>query len=289
MSLHTLSYVGFNATDLDDWRQYATGVLGMQVVDQTVDTLRLRMDEKHHRFAIHKAAAPGFAYSGWDVATRAELDRLTTELTALGYPAVEGTEAERAFRKVVDLRVFTDPGGNRVELFYGQLSGCPFTPARQFGGFKTGELGLGHVVFMTKNMDAMMAFYGVLGLTVSDYIFIKPVQSRACFMHLNARHHSFALLGGPQDVFHHIMIEVNSLDDVGMGNELALRQGRKVTMSLGKHTNDEVVSFYTMTPSGFELEYGCGGRTIENEEDWQVVEYDDISFWGHLGPLRAPV
>ena len=289
MSLHTLSYVGFNATDLDDWRQYATGVLGMQVVDQTVDTLRLRMDEKHHRFAIHKAAAPGFAYSGWDVATRAELDRLTTELTALGYPAVEGTEAERAFRKVVDLRVFTDPGGNRVELFYGQLSGCSFTPARQFGGFKTGELGLGHIVFMTKNMDAMMAFYGVLGLTVSDYIFIKPVQSRACFMHLNARHHSFALLGGPQDVFHHIMIEVNSLDDVGMANELALRQGRKVTMSLGKHTNDEVVSFYTMTPSGFELEYGCGGRTIDNEEDWQVVEYDDISFWGHLGPLRAPV
>nr|ART38334.1 G308 [uncultured bacterium] len=289
MSLHTLSYVGFNATDLDDWHQYATGVLGMQVVDQTADTLRLRMDEKHHRFAIHKSAAPGFAYSGWDVATRAELDRLTTELTALGYPGVEGTEAERAFRKVVDLRVFTDPGGNRVELFYGQLSGCPFTPARQFGGFKTGELGLGHIVFMTKNMDAMMAFYGVLGLTVSDYIFIKPVQSRACFMHLNARHHSFALLGGPQDVFHHIMIEVNSLDDVGMGNELALRQGRKVTMSLGKHTNDEVVSFYTMTPSGFELEYGCGGRTIENEEDWQVVEYDDISFWGHLGPLRAPV
>nr|ART38925.1 H189 [uncultured bacterium] len=289
MSLHTLSYVGFNATDLDDWHQYATGVLGMQVVDQTVDTLRLRMDEKHHRFAIHKSAAPGFAYSGWDVGTRAELDRLTAELTALGYPAVEGTEAERAFRKVVDLRVFTDPGGNRVELFYGQLSGCSFTPARQFDGFKTGELGLGHVVFMTKNMDTMMAFYGVLGLTVSDYIFIKPVQSRACFMHLNARHHSFALLGGPQDVFHHIMIEVNSLDDVGMGNELALRQGRKVTMSLGKHTNDEVVSFYTMTPSGFELEYGCGGRTIENEEDWQVVEYDDISFWGHLGPLRAPV
>lgn len=289
MSLHTLSYVGFNATDLDDWRQYATGVLGMQVVDQTVDTLRLRMDEKHHRFAIHKSAAPGFAYSGWDVATRAELDRLTAELTALGYPATEGTQDERAFRKVVDLRVFTDPGGNRVELFYGQLSGCPFTPARQFAGFKTGELGLGHIVFMTSNMDAMMAFYGVLGLTVSDYIFIKPVQSRACFMHLNARHHSFALLGGPQDVFHHIMIEVNSLDDVGMGNELALRQGRKVTMSLGKHTNDEVVSFYTMTPSGFELEYGCGGRTIENEEDWQVVEYDDISFWGHLGPLRAPV
>jgi hypothetical protein len=135
----------------------------------------------------------------------------------------------------------------------------------------------------------MMAFYGVIGLKVSDYIFIKPVQAKAYFMHLNARHHSFALLGGPHDAFHHIMIEANSLDDVGMANELALRQGRKVTMSLGKHTNDHVVSFYTLTPSGFELEYGCGGRTIDRPDDWQVVEYDDISFWGHLGPLRAPV
>lgn len=149
------------------------------------------------------------------------------EPTALGYPAAQ----ERAFRKAVDMRVFTDPGANRVALFYGQLSGCPFAPERQFGGFKTGELGLRHVVLMTQNIDAMMAFYGVL----------------------------------------------------------ALRQGRKVTMSLGKHTNDEVVSFYTMTPSGFELEYGCGGRTIDDEDDWRVVEYDDISFWGHLGPLRAPV
>ena len=34
MSLHTLSYVGFNATDLDDWRQYATAVLGMEAVKQ---------------------------------------------------------------------------------------------------------------------------------------------------------------------------------------------------------------------------------------------------------------
>lgn len=289
MSLHTLAYVGFNATDLDDWRQYATAVLGMQAVDQTADALRLRMDDKHHRIAIHKAATPGFAYSGWDVGTRAELDRLTAELAALGHAPTDGTEAERAFRKVVELRVFTDPGGNRVELFYGQLSGCPFHPAREFRGFKTGDLGLGHIVFMTRHLDAMMAFYGVLGLRISDYIFIKPVQAKAYFMHLNARHHSFALLGGPHDAFHHIMIEANSLDDVGMANELALRQGRKVTMSLGKHTNDHVVSFYTLTPSGFELEYGCGGRTIDRPDDWQVVEYDDISFWGHLGPLRAPV
>lgn len=289
MSLHTLSYVGFNAPDLDDWRRYATGVLGMEVADHTAETLRLRMDDKHHRMAIHKAAAPGFAYSGWDVGTRAELDRLTAELTALGYPASDGTAEECAFRKVVEMRSFTDPGGNRVELFYGQLSGCPFKPARQFGGFKTGDLGIGHIVFMTRHMDAMMAFYGILGLTVSDYIYIKPVQSRAYFMHLNARHHSFALLSGPHEAFHHIMIEVNTLDDVGMANELALRQGRKVTMSLGKHTNDHVVSFYTMTPSGFELEYGCGGRIIDDPDQWQVVEYDDISYWGHLGPLRPPV
>ena len=31
-----------------------------------------------------------------------------------------------------------------------------------------------------------------------------------------------------------------------------------------------------------------GVITIDDEDSWQVVEYDDISFWGHHGPMRQP-
>jgi hypothetical protein len=55
-------------------------------------------------------------------------------------------------------------------------------------------------------------------------------------------------------------------------------------MSLGRHTNDLMTSFYVRTPSGFEIEYGYGGVLIEDEASWQVDTYDAISLWGHKPP-----
>ena len=54
-------------------------------------------------------------------------------------------------------------------------------------------------------------------------------------------------------------------------------------MSLGRHTNDMMTSFYVRTPSGFEIEYGTGGVLVD-EENWEVENYDAMSFWGHRPP-----
>jgi 3,4-dihydroxy-9,10-secoandrosta-1,3,5(10)-triene-9,17-dione 4,5-dioxygenase len=35
-------------------------------------------------------------------------------------------------------------------------------------------------------------------------------------------------------------------------------------MTLGTHTDDRMTSFYLRTPSGFEIEYGCGGRFVDD-------------------------
>ena len=50
-------------------------------------------------------------------------------------------------------------------------------------------------------------------------------------------------------------------------------------MTLGRHTNDQMVSFYARTPSGFEVEYGAGAVSVD--ESWTVVNHDRISVWGH--------
>ena len=45
--------------------------------------------------------------------------------------------------------------------------------------------------------------------------------------------------------------------------------------------NDRTVSFYLGCPSGFALEYGWGGRVID-DATWQVECYDSVdSIWGH--------
>ena len=54
----------------------------------------------------------------------------------------------------------------------------------------------------------------------------------------------------------------------------------KQTMTIGKHSNDEMISFYVSTPSGFDLEVGCGGIPVYDDE-WRVTHHKVISMWGH--------
>ena len=54
-------------------------------------------------------------------------------------------------------------------------------------------------------------------------------------------------------------------------------------MSLGKHTNDRMVSFYSRSPSGFDVEFGYDGLLVD-EARWSVTQITKPSFWGHRSP-----
>ena len=80
-----------------------------------------------------------------------------------------------------------------------------------------------------ENIDPMMAFYvDVLGFGLSDYI-EKPF--RAYFFHVNARHHSLALIETGRNGMHHLMVELFSLDDVGQCYDIAHDASRTASAS----------------------------------------------------------
>ena len=56
--------------------------------------------------------------------------------------------------------------------------------------------------------------------------------------------------------------------------------GAPESATLGKHTNDEMTSFYMQTPSGFDLEVGCDGLVID-PASWEPTAHKTISEWGH--------
>jgi hypothetical protein len=118
----------------------------------------------------------------------------------------------------------------------------------------------------------------VLGFRLSDFT-TRPFK--AFFFHLNGRHHSLALIEGGTRRIHHIMMEVNQLDDVGQGYDLALSEPGRIATTLGRHTNDFMTSFYARTPSNFFIEYGWGGREID-PATWKPREMQyGPSLWGH--------
>jgi 2,3-dihydroxybiphenyl 1,2-dioxygenase len=175
-----------------------------------------------------------------------------------------------------------------TEVFFGPaLDHSPVvTP---FGStFVTGTQGLGHVVLPTMDPAGAFAFYSeVLGFKPRGAMRLPappefgPLRIR--FFGVNERHHSLALCpaphGGAPGVVH-IMVEVDSLDAVGRALDRVAQEGFSLSSTLGRHTNDKMVSFYVRAPGGWDVEFGTDGMKVD-ETYYTAEEITADSYWGH--------
>jgi 2,3-dihydroxybiphenyl 1,2-dioxygenase len=290
MLVQSLGYVGLRAKDIDDWSGYGTRLLGLQAVDRSRATLSLRMDDRKQRLIVNADGGEGIGFFGWEVGDAAALDRVGAHLEAHGVEVARGAPSLAEERHVADLLVARDPLGNRLEFFHGaEIAADPFVPGRNISGYRTGALGLGHVVLHVERIEEMMAFYrDVLGFRLSDY-FLRPYQ--LYFLHVNARHHSIAFAATGKNAVHHMMLELFSFDDVGQGYDLVSGEAEeksRLAVTLGRHCGDYVTSYYTWNPSGFMTESGWGARDID-PATWQPSERTEgPSIWGHDRAWLAP-
>lgn len=285
-----LGYVGLEVSDLEAWRGFAVDILGLGDASGDAGTLDLRMDGYAARLRLSEGPADDLAYAGWEVADEAALDSLAARLDKAGGAVARGDEQACAARRVAGLIRFADPEGNSHEAFYGPLqAGAPFVSPLGVA-FRTGPQGLGHLVLRCADKQAMLDFFvSLLGFRISDHISAEIVPGRLLelsFLRCNGRHHSLALadLPGPKRLVH-LMVEVEDVDDVGRALDRCRERGLHLSFTLGRHSNDEMLSFYALGPSGFDIEYGWGGIEVD-DESWHVLTHDRISAWGHV--FRPP-
>lgn len=282
--IHALSYIGFSSPRYEEWLTFGPEVLGMQLAERGSDgTVRLRVDDAAHRLSIHPGDEHALDYIGWGVHTEAELRELSGHLADNGVKVQAGTDAEIRDRAVANMAWFEDPFGIRHELSWGQVRyPATFRPGRPMSGFVTGEQGLGHAVLVVPDLERADQFFnGVLGFRLSDRIIDPPLSAR--FYHCNGRHHSLAVAEIPGRAgFQHLMLETASLDDVGTAYDLCEEHDVPIVLTLGRHTNDLMTSFYLYSPAGFHVEYGTGALTVD-DEIWEPATYHKTKIWGHQG------
>ena len=75
----------------------------------------------------------------------------------------------------------------------------------------------------------------------------------------------------------HFMFEAKSLDDVGRAYDIVHAEGFPIAMTLGRHTNDNTTSFYLYSPSGWWVEYGCGGLPPSHQDPLSTTKYGNQS------------
>ena len=290
MSLfRSLGYVTIQTADIDRWREFAFSVLGFaEGKGPDPSALYLRMDERAARIIVVPGDGDRIATVGWEVRDHAALQRVKTALDAAGVPVKELSQDEAEARRVEEVIAFDDPAGTSTEVFHGAvLDHSPVvTP---FGAkFVTGEQGLGHVVLPALDVPALFQFYTeVLGF-VSRGAFRVPTPPefgplRVRFLGLNQRHHSLAIcpamtLRDPGLI--HLMVEVDSLDAVGQALDRVNKDGFQLSSTLGRHTNDKMVSFYVRTPGDWDIEFGTDGMRVD-ETYYTAEEITADSYWGH--------
>jgi 2,3-dihydroxybiphenyl 1,2-dioxygenase len=289
-----LGYLGLNVSDLDEWERFAIELLGLEVVDRTPDGFSMRMDEYHHRFFVQQGGEDDVAFIGWEVADQHALHELKAQLSQNGVEIAAGSPEEARARGVLEFLKFKDPSGIPTEAYFGPLMNFhqPFKSPRPLSGFETGTMGLGHIVIRVEDSTRSLHFYrDVLGMRISDFIELGMGSRHArpialTFMHCNPRHHSVAFgeIPSPKRLMH-FMLQAKSLDDVCSTMYLAQDRGIPITGTLGRHTNDHMVSFYMRSPAGFEIEYGFGARTVD-DATWKVQHHHAGSMWGHRRPDR---
>ena len=286
--IQRLAYVVASATDLDAWKTYAESMLGMAASVRDDGALALKMDERAFRFLIEPGKEDRYTASGWEVDSAEDFEASVQAVRDAGVK-IEILEDDAArSRSVQKLAQFQDPAGNQHELCFGAGGdAAAFKSPIPHSGFLTGELGCGHTVLPAIPFEDTLKFFtDVLGFGMSDVFNFQPAPDaptmRIYFLHAACgRHHSLALAEMPHPAgCVHVMVEVNSMTEVGLAHDRAQQQGVKFMATLGEHENDHMTSFYIQTPGGFALEYGYGGLVLD-PDSWKTTETQRVSVWGH--------
>ncbi len=291
IDIRSMGYVRVASTDLEKWKHFGLKVLGLgEGRGPDPENLYFRIDEVSARLVVFPSDVDQLSCVGWEMADHAALRRAREHLTEAGVAFEEGTPEELADRRVQELVRFIDPSDNVFELFHGITYESHPVITPYGANFVTGDQGMGHVVIPVADDAEALRFYAdVLGFRLRDSMSMpgefvgKEPGSKIWlrFLGVNPRHHSLAFLPMPNpSKCVHIMLEVDKLDDVGRALERVHKHEVPLSATLGRHMNDQMVSFYVKSPGGFDIEFGTEGLQVDDAR-WVARESTAVSYWGH--------
>jgi 2,3-dihydroxybiphenyl 1,2-dioxygenase len=285
-----LGYVVIETEKFSDWRRFGRDAIGMHLDDGPTDTMRFRLDGNECRFLLRHGPAEDVTALGWRLDDHEAFDTVLARVRNHGVPVTEGCDEEAALRGVERLVRFPGPNGLTQEVFTRARTGAAPLQMLTGGGFVTGEAGMGHVAVCTTKPHQVRGYYdALLDARLTDYIdeTISGVKLKIRFLRVNQRHHTVAIaavnrmrLNPIRTRVQHLNIQVAELVDMTAAYQRVKQLGFRMALGVGQHTNDKELSFYAVTPSGFEWEVGWNPIVVD-ETTWEPCTYQGISIWGH--------
>lgn len=291
MGVANLGYVILEMQDPAAWAKFAKSVLGFGVAKSFGErgTKYLTMDNAPFRYMIRKGDTDRFVCGGYQMSSKKAYEDQIRAFEKAKIDVCRGDEKGAKYRAVKGFASVTDPSGNVVEIFYGRAKGAPFKAGHGIKGFKTGNMGLGHMVLPAPENKKTINFYRkVMGFGLSDDLSLPAFapgmpKQRVYFMHAdNPRHHTLGLYNFPNPTgVIHLLAEMNTIDEVGECMDRVKKAGLHIFASLGRHENDDMISFYFFAPGGIGFEVGFNGKQIKDWSKYKPTKSTLGDIWGH--------
>lgn len=274
----SLGYLRLDVADPDAWRTFTVDFLGMMPVDgPTPDALHLRIDDHAARMVLSPAEESGLTAAGYEVLDASHMNELADRVREAGIEVTALTDDELTQRQVRGAVRFIEPGGNPIELFHGPVR--TYAPLESpVSRFVTGDEGMGHIILNSTDVEASFCFHQeVLGF--QDRNTMRLPHGEMYFLSTNPRQHSVGLHPAEAPGLMHLMLQGTTIDDVGAAMDRMIEHEIAPMQSLGRHTNDDMVSFYVWSPDLHAVEFGYGAKRIEKPEpSYQITQG---AYWGH--------
>lgn len=278
IELKDIAYVRSGAADLRAAVDFATDIVGLELVEESDGIAYLRADQRHHCLAF-VAGESGVISSGFTLRDLDALGDAETELERAGLTVKRGSKEGAKSRHVHEYVAFEDPFGNRVDLVVGQT----MRPTPVEFNRTAGITEFGHICLDAPDVYEAGRFWTThFNAKVSDW-----VTGAACLMRIDPVHHKLAVFRGDRPGLCHINFQVESIDDVMRSWHFLEEKGVEIEQGPGRHPQSTAIFLYFKGPEGLTYEYSYGVRRIEDDAAWTPRWFDPdgpgaIDMW--LGP-----
>jgi len=279
-----LGYARLQVTDLPASIHFYEDLVGLKRDSGPDGEVWLRCSDKPYDLILTEGPEAGLAAVGFELESRAELDKAFTHVEALGYAPKWSKPDACATRKVEAGFTFVNPDTSLLIDFYvGQeIAADAFEPTVA----KIARLG--HVVLNVADYSKAHKFWiEDLGFAISDH-----VPGRIAFIRAwpNSLHHTFALLQGEVDNLNHINFMVTDIDDVGRAMNRMKKADVPIVFGPGRHLPSTSIFIYYLDPDQMTVEYSFGMEEIEEVggREPRILEPkpEVLDTWGSLPDPR---
>lgn len=275
IALRRIDHVCLRAADVDAAARRWAVQFGLTERERVDGHARLACDYEPYSLELVASDRPGADHTGFELARGISLEDAAAHLDGLG---VEHRRADGALH-------LADPDGHGIELL-------PYRPPEDqrppiarststLAGYHPRKLG--HVNSLTGDLAGLIAFYcDVLGFRLADRL-----GDEGAWLHVNADHHTVALVGKGYAHFHHLALELTDWGELRVALDHLAQHGRWLVWGPLRHGLGRNLAAYVRIPEE-ECFVELYADMEQLEADHQTRDWPDDAHssntWGILPP-----